>query len=101
MEFHSIKNQDLNIGLFEKAVNDEDPVTVMKTETENKDIEKGYYTESSLRDLKEHCEGILLLGDQATAEEVQSLKKALDEVSQLEKGDIVVEGETVTVYFKK
>lgn len=101
MEFHSIKNQDLNIGLFEKAVNDEDPVTVMKTETESKDIEKGYYTESSLRDLKEHCEGILLLGDQATAEEVQSLKKALDEVSQLEKGDIVVEGETVTVYFKK
>lgn len=100
MEFAHIKNHSLNLGLFDKKTNEAKP-SQTSTPTD-KEISKGhYYTHQSLCELKDHCQGILDLGDSATKEEVLSLKKALDEASQLEKGDLVIDGEVETVYFKK
>ena len=100
MQFTSLRPSRLNISLFETAENATPSQTIEKaiaTDTVNSVVT---YTEESLRDLKEHCEGILEKGEDATVEELDSLQKALDEVSLLQKGQYESDGIIVPFYYK-
>lgn len=58
-----------------------------------------WYSEDSLHDLKEHCLGLVEKGEDMSAEESQSLEKALQEVNSLQVGRAEFEGCVVPFFY--
>jgi hypothetical protein len=100
MEFTSLRQSRLNLSLFEAAETATPSATIEKAIATDSVAPVVTYTEESLLDLKEHCEGILEKGEDATPEELDSLQKALDEVASLQKGQYESDGIIVPFYYK-
>lgn len=101
MEFTTIRKSTINVGLFDDLQKAESNITVSQDQLEKaKDENFAIYTEESLHDLKEHCYGIVEKGDDATEEELDSLRKALDEVQNLQRGEVEEDGILVPFYYR-